>query len=110
MKDIIDFEDAVISDWTNKLIAKYPQLLRDNYGRSPGYPQDPIPYMINKHISPDWDAWYLYYNMCRASGMEIEYGHIANILERTNRTVKGAFITVRKKLEEESWKLLDNDW
>lgn len=102
----LDFTDDAVSEWVDKVLKQHPEIISgglvlpsdfspsglkrmkrgeiDMPGIRPGRPR------ATKKI--DWEAWYLYYNLCILGGLRIGYEDIALLIDRSPITVKQRFI------------------
>lgn len=108
----IDFADPDVDEWVNDQIAKHPEIILDGMlsrdavtqkgiedilsGRlqvvaRPGKP-------IQRGVKIDWDAWFLYYNLCLLAGFSTGYDDIAALVGRSPFTVKQKFIEIAYSL------------
>ena len=105
----IDFTSDVNEEWINEQLKNHPEIISGGFYHlskndleraisgeltimsKPGKPSP-----VNNKI--DWDAWFLYYNLCILNGFQETYETIANLIDRSPITVKQKFIEVAEQL------------
>jgi archaellum component FlaG (FlaF/FlaG flagellin family) len=105
----IDFTSVDNEKWVGKQFSNHPEIISGGlYKKSnedlkrtqtgeldiisrPGKPKS-----MNNKI--DWDAWFLYYNLCILSGFQETYESISVLVDRSPITVKQKFIEIGNQL------------
>lgn len=110
---LIDFTDESNGEWIRKILLQHPEIIADGFVK----PDDLSPTGIErlrmgklqlvsmpgkpklKNGKIDWEAWFLFYNLCVLAGFNIGYDHIAIMIDRSPITVKQKFILISKTVK-----------
>jgi hypothetical protein len=112
-EDDIDFTDKDNMEKIEELLAKYPELIgQGDLSPMNKYPEtrelllkmiqgEPAmiampgkPKMKGKRI--DWEAWYLWFNLCKLHGLRFSAKDVAGYVDKSPHTVKQKFNEIGK--------------
>jgi hypothetical protein len=112
---ILDFSNPDIEDWVNNQFSKHPEIIWNGFMVRGEYSQEALKKIsifkpvdaITKPGQPiqtggkiDWEAWFLYYNLCVLFGFSMGYKDIGVLIDRSEITVKQNFKLIMCQLKD----------